>query len=67
MVGKVVTKTGETVLSQGMLYKAVVQCVFLFGSKIWMMTGAMIKVLEVFHHWLARRIAVMTAERTTIG
>ena len=36
--------------AQGAMYKAVVQSVLSYGSKIWMVTGEMLKVLEGFHH-----------------
>ena len=45
MVGKVVTKTGATVRAQGIMYKAVVQSVVLYGSESGVITGAMLKVL----------------------
>ena len=45
MVSKVVTKTGSTVQARGMIYKAVVQTVLIYGSKSWVVTGAMLKVL----------------------
>ena len=45
MVGKVVWKTGETVQARGMLYKVVLQLVFIYGSESWVGTGTMLKVL----------------------
>ena len=54
MVGKVVTNTVETVRARGMLQKAVVQSVLLYGSKSWVVTGDMIKVLDGFHNRVAR-------------
>ena len=39
-----------------MMYKAVKQSVILYGSESWVVTGEMIKLLEGFHHWVARRI-----------
>ena len=50
MVGGVVSKTGETVWAKGVLYKAVVQSVLLYGSEIWVVKGYIIKVLEGFPH-----------------
>ena len=44
-----------------MLYKAVAQTVLLYGCKIWLVTGAMLKVMEEFHQRAARRILVITA------
>ena len=54
-------KTGATVQARGMMYKAVAQSVLLYESKIWVVMGDMIKVLEGFHHRAARRITGMTA------
>ena len=42
---------GETVRSHGMMYKAVVQSVLMYGSEVWLVMGAFLEVLEVFHHW----------------
>ena len=67
MVGKVVAKTRSTVWAQGILYKSVVQLELLYGRVGWVVTGFMLKVLEVFHHRVARMIAGMTPRRTTIG
>ena len=50
MVGKVAQKIGEMVRMRVMLYKSVVQSVLLYGSESWVVTGAILKVLEVFHH-----------------
>ena len=46
-----------------MMYKAVAQSVLLKVSESWVVTGEMLKVLEGFHHWAARRITGMTATR----
>ena len=56
MVSRVMEKAGTTVQARAMIYKAVVQTVLLYGSKSWMITGAMMKVLEAFHHHIARRL-----------
>ena len=45
MVGKVVWKTGETMQARGMLYKVVLQSVFIYGSESCVGTGTMLKVL----------------------
>ena len=34
------------------LYQAVFQTLLLYGSEIWVMMGAMLKVLKVFNHWV---------------
>ena len=44
-----------------MMYKAVDQSVILYVSGSWVVTGAMLNVLEVFHHRVSRRIIGMTA------
>ena len=41
--------------------------VLLYGRNIWVMTGAMLKVLEGFHHRADRRIVGMTAQSTEEG
>ena len=46
MVGKVVSKTGETVQTRGMLYEAAVHLVLLYWSESWVVTGAMLKLIE---------------------
>ena len=52
-------KTGAAVWDRGTMYKAVAQLVILYGREIWMVTGAMLKVLEVFHHQAAMWITGM--------
>ena len=42
------------------MYKAVAQLVLFFGSKIWVVTGEMLKVLEGFLHLAVRRIKRMS-------
>ena len=59
--------TGETVRDQGEMYKAVDQSVLLYGSKIWVVTGEMLKALMEFHHKAAQQITVMTAKRRAGG
>ena len=51
--------------ARGMMYKAVAQSVLLYESKIWVVMGDMLKVLEGFHHRAARRITGMTATHGT--
>ena len=58
---RVLTKMGETVQAHGMMYKAVVQSVLMYGSEVLLVMGAFLKVLEVFHHWESRRITGMKA------
>jgi hypothetical protein len=35
---------------RGMFYKSLVQSILLFGCETWMVVGAMLKVLDSFHH-----------------
>ena len=63
MITRVMTKTGATLRSQGMIYGAVAQSVLLFGSEIWVVMGDILTVLELFHHLVTRSIRDMTATR----
>ena len=56
-----------TVRVWAVLYKLVVHTVLLYGSEIWVVTGEMLKVLEVFHHWVSRGILGRTAWWTVDG
>ena len=56
MVVRVLERTVATVWAQRAMYKEVAQSVILYNSKSWVVTGEMIKVLEGFYHWAARRI-----------
>ena len=67
MVGKLLLKTGETLQAGGMLYKSMLRLVLLYGSGSCVVMGAMLKVLEGFHHRLSRRILGMTAQCTMVG
>ena len=60
MVAGVLERTGATVQSRGEIYKMMTQLVLLYGSKRWVMTGEMLKVLEGFHHQSTPRITGMT-------
>ena len=50
-----------------MMYKEVAHTLLLCGSDIWVVTVAVIKVLEGFHHRAARRITGMTHQRAEDG
>ena len=63
MIQKLQTNIGAMVRARSMLYKAVAQTVLLYGSESWVMTGAMMKVLEGFHHQATQCIAGMTSWR----
>ena len=43
-----------------MFYKAVVQSVLLYGCETWVITSQVLRVLESFHHRVARRLSGMT-------
>ena len=60
MNSKVLTKTVVKFWAHGMLYKAVVHMELLYGSKSTVVTVAILKVLEGFHHWAAWQIARIT-------
>ena len=61
MIARVMVKTGATVRSWGIMYKAVAHSVLLYGSEIWVVMGDILKVLEGFHHRVYRNITEMTA------
>ena len=46
------------------MYKAVVQSVLLYGSKSWLVKGAMLKVLEGLHNQVVIIIMGMMERRT---
>ena len=52
---------------RGMLYKAVLQLVLLYGIGSWVLTGATLKVILVLNHQVARSITGVTVRRTAIG
>ena len=64
MISKLLTNMGLMVRALGILYKSVEQTVLLYERDNRVVTGAMLKVLEGFHHWEARWIAGMTDRRT---
>ena len=67
MTSKVLGNTGEPIKSRSMMYRAVFQVVFLYGSEIWVVTDMMMTVLEGFHNRIARRVEGMTALRRNGG
>ena len=67
VISKILAKTGTTVWAHGILYKVVAQPVLLYGSNILVMMGAMLKVLEVFHHRAAWMIEGMMDRHTEDG
>ena len=56
MVSRVLRREGASPRVSGMFYKAVVQSVLLFGSETWVVSDAMRKALEGFHHRVARQL-----------
>ena len=53
---RVINKMGTTVQDREMLYKVVFHTVLLYRSESWMIMGELMKVMEAFHHRIARRI-----------
>ena len=60
------TKGGSEVCSRAMMYKAVANTVFLYGSEIWVVMGAMLMVIEGFNH-LVDRLLVVKIDRSAGG
>ena len=58
---------GAMVKVRSILYNAVVQLVLLYGSEIWVVMGAILKVIVGFHHRLARNIMGLTAQSMAGG
>ena len=53
-MSKVMPKLGEVVQEQPMMYKAVVQMLFQYGSDRCVAMASMLMVKEGFHHRVAR-------------
>ena len=64
---KVPTKTGVTVRAHEMIYKTVVQTVLLYGSRSWIVTKDMLKIMEGFHHQADQRIAGISYRKFAEG
>ena len=56
IVPKVLEKRGLMVRAKSMMYKTVLYTVLLYGSYIWFIMDAMMKVLEAFCHRIDRSI-----------
>ena len=67
MASMILEKTGAMVQARGAMYKAVAQSVILYGSERWLVKGDMLKVLEGFHHRVARQITGLMAKRGAGG
>ena len=63
IVVKVMTKKGAIMRAHAMIYKVAFQAVLLYGSKRWILTEEMLKVMEGFHHQIACRIAGMSDQQ----
>ena len=63
-MAKLLMRTGATVWVQKMLYKVVVRTVLIYGINIWVVTVAMLKFLEGYHHRVSRWIVGKTDCRT---
>ena len=61
VIARLLKKTKETVRACWMNNNTVAKLVILYVSDRWVVTGEMLKVLEGFHHQVARRITGMTA------
>jgi hypothetical protein len=57
MIAKVLVREDASPRISGLFYKAVVQTVLLCGCESWVITPRMMKVLEGFHHRVARRLS----------
>ena len=60
---KLLTRTGATVQTLEMIYKAVEYMLLIYESDLWVVTVAMLKVLEGFQHPVARQIVGKKARR----
>ena len=67
MVAKGLKKMGATVQARVMMYTGVVHMVLLYGSKSWLVTEEILKVLEGFHYGVARMTAGMPSPRVGEG
>ena len=65
MVARVLEKTIAMVQDRGVMYKSMAQSLLLYGSKSWLVTGEMLRVLEGFHHRAAQRIMGLTAKHVS--
>ena len=67
VITSVLEKMVATMWACGMMYNAVAQSVLLYSSDSWVVEGAMLKVLEGFHHQASTRVTGITAERGSGG
>ena len=67
MISRVLVNTGVKLRAGGVMSKSVAQSEILYGSEIWVVVRGILKVLEGFHYWMARRITGMTTTRGAGG
>ena len=53
--------------AQAVIYKAVVKTVLIYGCKSWVVKGAMMTVLDGFHHRVDWRLALLTSRLDNEG
>jgi len=56
MLRRILSRDGAAPKVSGYFYKAVVQSILLYGCETWVLTEAMYKLLEAFHHGVARQL-----------
>ena len=57
LISRPLLRDGATPRILGMFYKAIVQTVLLYGCETWVITSPIMKILDSFHHKVARRIS----------
>jgi hypothetical protein len=67
MISRLLIREGASHKARGHFYVAIVQAVLLYGCKAWTVTPRMLRVLEGFHHKVARRISGKMARQTANG
>ena len=67
MVLRVLDNMGSTVRARERIFKLVVQMVLVYGSKSWVITDAIMKVLEGIHHRIVRKIIGKMACTEAVG
>ena len=67
MVVNILGNTGPPTKLHDMMYKAVVQVVLLYGSESWVVTDAIMIMLEGFYHRIDKQIAGMIERKIDGG
>ena len=65
VVAKVLRQMGDHVKARGILYKAVVQTVLLYGCERWVVIDTMVVMLEGFHRRVACGLETYGTDRET--